>query len=138
MRRSLTLTIALTAVFATGTVASASARVYVFDGGYQKLVYKPTSWAAGGVGASARMEKLRWSSGRTARGTAANNNCDPTCAEGSIIREPGSMSWSRPRMCTSPSGSRYRYYTRVRYRAGGHTTTFNWDPGDLSSDSCHR
>jgi len=120
--------------------ASAASRTYIFDGGDLRLVYKPRNWAAGGVGASARMEKIRWTrwGARSAVGigTAANNNCDPTCAGGSIIREPGRLTWSRPRTCRTKAGQRYRFFTLLRYKSGGDTTTFRF--GAIGRDNCRR
>jgi hypothetical protein len=143
-----TILLALAAV----PVQSAGARTYIVDGGWQRLAYKPTSWAAGGVGASARMDRIRWthwgSTRAVARGTTVNNACDPSCAEGTTYRYPGTMTWTKPRYCHSGT-RRLRYFTNVRYTielppangfglpAGKHPTTFTW-PARYSSSICHR
>ena len=130
--------------------AAAEARTYIVDGGRVKLVYKPRSWAAGGVGASARMERVRWthwgSRRASATGTTVNNACDPSCAEGTIYRYPGTMTWTEPRYCRSRSHRR-RYFAKVRYTLdlpadngfglppGRHSTTFTW-PTKGSSAFC--
>lgn len=130
----------ISAAVVTPAAAAAASRTYIFDGGDLRLVYKPRNWAAGGVGASARMENIHWTRWNTnsavGRGTAANNNCDPTCAGGSIIRESGRLTWSRPRTCRTKAGRRYRFFTLLRYRAGGHTTTFRF--GEIGRYSCRR
>lgn len=138
---------ALPAVLAIATVAlacappaQADARTYIFEGGDLHFAYKPHNWAAGGVGASARMQKLtwvRWNGRRAvANGTAANNNCNPSCAEGTIIYEPGRMVWSRPRTCKASNGKHYRSFTLLRYTAGGRTTTFRF--GSMLKYNCRR
>lgn len=137
--RSLVVAATAAAVLAC-PVAAADARTYLFDGGALRMHYKPRSYAAGGVGASARMERIRWSSwgSRRAvgRGTAANNTCDPSCAEGSIERERGRLVLSRPRTCRSKGGKRYRFFSRVRYTAGETTTIF--PTADLARYNCRR
>jgi hypothetical protein len=141
LRVPIVLAAAATFVTIYAPMSSASAtRTYIFDGGAQHMVYKPRAWAAGGVGASARMENLnwtRWDAHRAiATGTAANNNCTPTCAGGTIIREAGRMVWSRPRTCKASNGKRYRFFTLVRYTAGSHITTFRF--GSIGQYNCRR
>jgi len=97
------------------------------------------------------MESISWttlgSSKAVARATTVNNACDPSCAEGTIYRYPGTMTWTRPRYCHRGS-RRHRYFTKVRYTmelppdngfdlpAGNHSTTFTW-PVKGSSYFCH-
>jgi hypothetical protein len=141
-------------VFAVTVIPAEAApgRTYMVDGGDQKLTYKPKSWAAGGVGASARMETITWtrwgSKKAVATGTTVNNACDPSCAEGTTYRYPGTLTLTRPRYCRSGS-HRFRYFTIGRYTidlpadngfglsAGKHTTTFTW-PTRYSSGFCRR
>jgi len=150
--RKLAIVSVVACVLTVTPTEAAPTRTYMVDGGKQKLTYKPRSWAAGGVGASARMELLtwrRWGSGKAvATGTTVNNACDPSCAEGTTYRYPGTLTLSRPRYCRSGS-HRFRYFTIGRYTidlpsdngfglaAGKHSTTFTW-PTRYSSGFCDR
>lgn len=141
---------AMAVALLAGTASDAQARTYMVDGGWQRLVFKPVNWAAGGVGASARMEDISWKSWgsrrASARGTTVNNDCDPSCAEGTIVRYPGSLRLDRPASCRY-NGRTYRFFRRVRYTinlpednafdmpAGPSTTTFTWSKRDLDRRS---
>lgn len=145
-------TVATAAALTVGISATAKARTYIYDGGWAHLAYKPRNWAAGGVGASARAERLRWTWSATravAHGTTVNNNCDPSCAEGTTLRYPGTIVLSRPATCHAANGTTHRFFTRVKYSidlprnngfgrpAGRTSTTFTWSARDLNGYGCH-
>lgn len=103
----------------TSETQAAQRSVYTYSAGAQEVERKPRNWSSGGVGASAYMEDIVWRRwGRSVArgmGTARNNDCDPTCADGTLHYYPGRLTLSRLRTCRTPGGDKLRVYTRARY-----------------------
>lgn len=98
---------------------------------YYGAKVKPKEWSSGCTGSSFNVEKLRWSrwttSSASGKGVDRSNDCEPSCAEGTITEFAATLKLSRPRRCYSQKG-RIRMFTRVRYStqaAGGVSGTFD-------------
>jgi hypothetical protein len=90
----------------------------------------PRNWDAGCTG-DRELLRTTWSRwGRRVaigKGQTAVNDCDPSCAEGTVTRYPARARAFRIRTCRGRSGKRRRFYTRLRLTVRmpeRHTTTF--------------
>ncbi len=115
---------ALAAGFALSLPPRSEARPPVYlsqAAAFGDLEVRPRVWTSAGVGASVYIVDMRrwrhWGSrAASARGRARLNDCEPSCAGGTVHHYPARLEAFRIRRCRAPSGRRYREYTRVRYR----------------------
>lgn len=109
---------AATALPPSATDAYRGKPVYIGDNAdASQPLYRPTRWTPTGDG-SLRFEKVAWrgynASVATATAIAVNNDCDPSCASGSVTRRRIRLTASRPRIFNC---SRETYvYSYFRFR----------------------
>lgn len=76
---------------------------------------EPASWSSGCTGGSANLVDLLWHDWgggvAVANGTDRYNDCDPSCADGTIYEFPVELRVDRPRRCAAGGGPA-RIYTR--------------------------
>jgi len=80
----------------------------------------PPDWSTGCLGGSVNLYELSWSGwggpAAVANGIVRHNDCEPSCADGSIYPYPVQLQASNPRECASPLGRR-SYYSRFAITA---------------------
>ena len=120
MKRFRLLVASMVCVFFVGLVfggATASARTYVAScSNTSFLEFKPDYWSSGCTGGSVNVQPVTWSrwSARSAkgRGVVLANDCDPSCAGGSIYRYRTTVRLYHPRTCHG--NGRHRYFSKSR------------------------
>lgn len=94
---------------ASGTVLLPSCSNVLY-GGQQA----PTDWSSGCLGGSANLGQLSWQGWETPAATATGvihyNDCEPSCAEGTIFDYPAELRVEQIKRCASPLGPQ-AYYT---------------------------